>query len=165
MADGASGYDVAIYTALTSLSAGTSYAVSFWYAAGQQYNYNGNTTEGWQVSLENSAQTTQVTANGTTIQDTPNQANIPGTSTPGLASGGFQAWAQETFYFTASSSSQVLTFLSLGTPAGQPPVALLSDVTMVQATPEPVSITTCGAGLAALAGFLWFRRRKAENPI
>jgi hypothetical protein len=154
VADGASGYDVAIYQTLTGLTTNEVYAVSFWYAAGQQYSFTGTTTEGWQVSLESSAQTTQVTANGTTIQDTPAQAG------GGLASGSFQAWAQETFYFTASSPSQVLTFLSMGTPSGQPPAVLLSDVVMNATTPEPASVTFFGVGMAALIAFLWYRKNR-----
>jgi hypothetical protein len=159
-ADGASGYNVAIYQTLTNLSPGTVYSVSFWYAAAQQYNFSGNTTEGWQVSLENSAQLTQVAANGTTIQDTPTQANIPGVGTPGLANGSFQAWAQATFTFTAASSTQVLTFLSMGTPSGQPPMDLLSDVVM-NPTPEPASFAISGIGMAALIAFVWRRRSRA----
>jgi len=84
VADGASGYNVAIYQSLTGLTMNEVYAESFWYAAGQQYSFPGTTTEGWQVSLESGAQTTQVAANGTTIQDTPAQAG------GGLASAAFR---------------------------------------------------------------------------
>jgi hypothetical protein len=161
-ADGASGYNVAIYQTLTSLSAGSVYGVSFWYAAGQQYGFTGNTTEGWQVSLTNSAQTTQVAANGTTIQDTATQANVGSTGTPGLASGGFQSWAQQTFYFTAAGSTQVLTFLSMGTPSGQPPMDFLSSV-VVTAAPEPASLGMIGFGLVSLAGLLGFNRNRARK--
>jgi hypothetical protein len=161
-ADGASGYNVAIYQTLTSLSAGSVYGVSFWYAAAQQYGFSGNTTEGWQVSLTNSAQTTQAAANGTTIQDTATQANIAGTSTPGLASGGFQSWAQQTFYFTAAGSTQVLTFLSMGTPNGQPPMDFLSGV-VVTAAPEPASLGMIGLGLVSLGGLVGFNRNRARK--
>ncbi len=160
VADGASGYNVAIYQTLTSLTPSAVYAVSFWYAAGQQNGFTGDTTEGWQVSLTNSAQITQVAANGTTIRNTPNQANVAGTGTPGLISGGFQAWAQQTFSFTAASSTQVLTFLSMGTPAGQPPLDLLSSV-VVTAAPEPASLGMVGIGLASLLGFIGYTRKRA----
>jgi len=163
VADGASGYNVAIYEAVTGLTQGATYAVSFWYAAAQQSGFSGNTTEGWQVSLHGSAQTTQVAANGTTIQDTPTQAIIPGAGTPGLANGSFQAWAQDTLYFTATSSNQVLTFLSMGTPGGQPPLDLLSDVTLNVVTPEPASLALSGSGIASLIAILWFRRNRIRN--
>ncbi len=154
VADGAVGYQVAIYQTLTSLNPGTVYAVNFWYAAGQQYGFTGTTTEGWQVSLSSTAQLTQTAANGTTIQDTPAQAN------GGLAQGAFQGWAQQTFNFTASGSTQVLTFLSLGTPSGQPPVDFLSAVT-VSAAPEPGSMALIGGGLLSLAGLVRLRRKRS----
>ena len=154
-ADGAAGYQVAIYQTLNNLTAGLTYSVSFWYGAAQQYSFTGNTTEGWQVSLENAAQLTQAAANGTTIQDTPTQPNIAGTSTPGLINGGFQAWAGQTLNFTASSSTQVLTFLSLGTPSGQPPMDLLSGV-VVTVAPEPASLGMFGIGVA----LIWLGRSR-----
>ena len=159
-ADGASGYNVAIYQTINGLIAGNAYAVSFWYAAGQQYSFTGNTTEGWQVSLTTAAQLTQVVANGTSILDTPTQAYVAGTGTPGLANGGFQAWAQQTFYFTSSSSSQVLTFLSMGTPSGQPPVDLLSNVVVTATAPEPSSMAIAGIGMASLIGLLRLRKTR-----
>ena len=154
-ADGASGYSLAIYQTLTSLTPGQAYSVSFWYAAAQQSGFTGSTTEGWQVSLENAAQLTQVAANGTSIQDTPTQ---PG---GGLAQGSFQAWAQDTVTFTATSTSQVLTFLSMGTPSGQPPMDFLSDVVLT-ATPEPGSMGMIGLGLLSFAAVLRARRNKAK---
>jgi hypothetical protein len=158
VADGAVGYQIAMYQTLTDLTAGTKYNVSFWYAAGQQYNFSGTTTEGWQVSLLSAAQMT--VASGTGIQDTPTQANVPGTSSPGLANGSFQAWAEDTMQFTATSSSQVLTFLSLGTPSGQPPVDFLSDVVLT-ASPEPASLAMFGIGMAGLFSVVGFRRSRS----
>jgi hypothetical protein len=155
-ADGASGYNVAIYEAVSSLNAGSTYALTFWYAAGQQYNFSGTTTEGWQVSFQSAAQLTQTTANGTTIQDTPTQ---PG---GGLANGSFQAWAQDTMYFTATSSSEVLTFLSMGTPGGQPPIDFLSTLSLSQ-TPEPASLSLSCLGVASLIAFAWFRKRQGSQ--
>jgi len=161
-ADGASGYNVAIEQTISDLTAGVAYAVSFYYAAGQQYNYSSNTTEGWQVSLENSAQTTQTT--GANIQDTPSQAHISGTNTPGLANGGFQSWAQDTMTFTATSSTQVLTFLSLGTPSGQPPIDFLSDVSLnISPAPEPFSGAMSGIGVASMIALFWFRKKRARE--
>jgi hypothetical protein len=158
VADGAVGYQIAMYQTLTDLTAGAKYNVSFWYAAGQQYNFSGTTTEGWQVSLLSAAQMT--VASGTGIYDTPTQANIPGTSRPGLANTSFQAWAEDTMQFTATSSSQVLTFLLLGTPSGQPPVDFLSDVVLT-ASPDPASLAMFGIGMAGLFSVVGFRRGRA----
>jgi hypothetical protein len=155
-ADGAVGYQVAIYQTLTGLTAGSTYAVSFWYAAGQQSNRTGTTTEGWQVSLTDAAQLTQVAANGTTIQDTPTQAG------GGLVQGSFQSWAQATFNFTAASASQVLTFLSYGTPTAQPPVDFLSDV-VIQQTPEPATGALLVGALVSIGAFVRVSRKHAGS--
>jgi hypothetical protein len=162
-ADGASGYNIALYQTLTNLTAGTRYDVSFWYAAGQQSGFTGVTTEGWQVSLLSTAQMTVATGIG--IQDTPTQAIVPGTGSPGLANGSFQSWAKDTIEFTATNSTQVLTFLSMGTPSGQPPVDFLSDVVMT-AAPEPASMAMFGIGIAGLFSGLGLRKRRlAKNRV
>ena len=62
-----------------------------------------------------------------------------------------------TLMFTATSTSEVLTFLSLGTPDGLPPIAVLDNVSLT--VPEPSSIGLLGAGLAFL-GFTAARRRR-----
>ena len=54
--------------------------------------------------------------------------------------------------FTASTTSEVLNFLALGTPAGEPPVVLLSAVTLTDTSvPEPGTLLLFGSGLLALA--------------
>jgi len=45
-----------------------------------------------------------------------------------------------------------LTFLSLGTPSGQPPAVLLSDVVMNATVPEPASVTFFAVGMASFLG-------------
>jgi hypothetical protein len=57
--------------------------------------------------------------------------------------------------FTATSTSQLLTFLSGGSPGGEPPVALLDGVSMVDssAVPEPGSILLVVGGIGVLGLF------------
>jgi len=74
-------------------------------------------TEQWQVTL------------GSETLFTPVEDNV---------SHGFSGWLFETMGFTAASSSEPLSFLSVGTPNGVPPFALLDGVTLSQSTaPEP----------------------------
>jgi hypothetical protein len=69
---------------------------------------------------------------------------------------GFTGWMTEDMTFEATSTSEVLSFLSVGTPNGQPPFSLLADVSML-AVPEPGSLAMVGAGAL---GMLAMRRRK-----
>jgi hypothetical protein len=125
----------AITQTINGLVVGQQYQVGFWWAGAQQQGYNGDTTEQWLVSLGAQQLATAV------IADT---------------SHGFTGWVHTYLTFTATNTSEVLSFLAAGTPNGVPPFSLLDGVTMNQ-VPEPASMTLFGSGLAALA---FVRRRK-----
>lgn len=74
-----------------------------------------------------------------------------------VAGEGFSGWLNQTFDFVATGSSEVLSFLAAGTPAGVPPFALLANVSVTVA-PEPAGITVMLSGIAGLMGFAWVRR-------
>ena len=107
---------------------GQKYTVGFDWAGAQQSGYTGPQTEQWAVSLGNQTQTTAVYNN---------------------PSHGFSGWMHESFTFTATSGSEALSFLAIGTPTGVPPFSLLDGVTMVAAVPEPETwaLMLCGMGL------------------
>ena len=49
----------------------------------------------------------------------------------GSAPGSFSGWMTESFKFTANSTSELLSFLAVGTPSGNvPPFALLDGVSL-----------------------------------
>jgi hypothetical protein len=140
-ADGA--YQVApISQTINGLTVNAQYAVSFYYAGAQQYNFNGITTEAWDVSLGGQ------TLDTATLTD-PNN--------------GFTGWQYTTLTFTATSTSEVLSFLAAGTPSGEPPFSLLDDVSMTQVTtvPEPASAAMLLTGLLALGVIV--RRRQLSR--
>ena len=56
------------------------------------------------------------------------------TSTADVASRGFSGWMTGSMTFTATSASELLEFVSLGAPSGQPPVALLDGVSLTGVT-------------------------------
>jgi len=115
----------AIQQTITGLTPGQKYNVSFYWAAAQQDGFSGATTDNWSVSLGAETYTT---------------------STYNLPSHGFSGWMPQTFQYTATGSSEVLSFLAAGTPNGLPPFALLDGVSMTP-VPEP---TTTVAGASAL---------------
>lgn len=128
-ADGDSTYNVPINQTVTGLTIGQEYELSFYWAAGQQRNFDGPTTERWQVSL------------GSETYSTP---------TYSLANHDFSGWMSQTMTFTATASSSVLSFLAIGTPNGLPPFVLLDGVSM-KAVPEPAAGVLVIGGLFGCA--------------
>jgi len=138
-ADGA--FEVAPITqTITGLTPGQTYGVTFYWGAAQQSGYTGPTTDQWAVSLGGDTQSTSIDS---------------------IASQGFSGWQSQTFDYTASSGSELLSFLAVGTPNGEPPFALLDGVSMT-AVPEPSSLVAMFAGVLLLGAILR-RRVRAKN--
>lgn len=133
---------------INGLTVGHDYTLSFEWAGTQFTDQSGAYWVGW---------------DGTFGSDTFSVGG-PGTS---VASHGFKPWESASFTFTATSASQVLSFLATG-PSGLPPFSLLDGVSLVDVTivppppvPEPESIALMLAGGALLAGAK--RRRDAKR--
>ena len=135
-ADGAFGVSP-IQQTLTGLVVGQKYVVGFDWAAAQQLGFSGPTTEAWQVSLGGESHSTAVWAN-------PDH--------------GFKPWTHKQFVYTATATSEVLSFLAVGTPGGRPPFSLLDGVSTA-AVPEPASWALMIGGLGLVGGALRTRRR------
>lgn len=119
---------------LTGLTIGTEYDLSFYWAAAQQQGYQApqGLTELLKVSLGGqSISTAQISYAQYTFQD----------------------WRQVTMRFKADAVDPVLSFLSVGTPNGLPPFALLDGVSL-EAVPEP------SAALLGVLGALALLRRR-----
>jgi PEP-CTERM motif len=144
-ADGA--YEVsAITQTINGLTPGHAVAVSFAWAGAQQYGFNGATTDNWTVSLG--------TVTASNLAQTTKTVNLPDE--------GFTGWLTQTFTFMPTSTSEVLSFLATGTPTGQPPFALLANVSAAN-VPEPAAWTVMMSGLAGL--ILFARRRRQPGPL
>jgi hypothetical protein len=116
--DGDPGY-AGILSQQVSVTGGQFYEVSFYQAASQFMHFNGPTTEQWEVCLGAQCEFSTLMNN---------------------ASHGFVPWESQTLTFTAATTGyEILSFLAVGTPGGEPPVVLLDGVSMVKAgtTPEP----------------------------
>jgi hypothetical protein len=140
--DGEAAYASPIYQTISGLTAGRRYEVSFVWAGNEFLDasseaYGGPLTVDWQVSLGSQTFTTPV-ANYTAH--------------------GFTGWMTQSFTYTATGTSEVLSFLAQGTPNGLPPVALLDGVSLT-AVPEPASWAMMLVGFAGL-GFAGYRRTK-----
>ena len=138
-ADGDPDYSAPFSQTVTGLTPGESYLLSFYQAAAQQQGLSGPTTELWQVTLGGETL-------DSAIMNNPSQ--------------GFTAWNQQMMVFQATAATEVLTFLSVGTPGGAPPIALLDGVSLVQTTPEPSNLALMGAGVLGLFAVRRFRHKR-----
>jgi hypothetical protein len=132
-----------LHQTVTGLVIGQTYQLSFYQAAGQEdclvddgtncdpqpgAPHYPNLSQQWQVTFGSSIQTS-------TLMIT--------------APHGLTAWNAQTMTFTATATSQVLSFLALGTPNGGPPLAFLDGITL-NAVPEPGTSALLGLGLLML---------------
>jgi len=136
--DGDGDYNGGLSQNITGLTAGKTYQLKFNWAATQLINRTGATTEQLKVSFGGDTAFTGVVAN---------------------PSEGFTGWFGETFSFKATGTSQLLSFLSVGTPNGLPPVALLDGVSL-SAVPEASTWAMLVAGFG-LVGVAARRRNRA----
>ena len=124
---------------ISGLTVGQKYTLDFNYAFAQQYGFDGATKQNLTVSVGSASLTTP---------------------TFDLANHGFSGWNDGSLSFTATSSSEVLSFLAYGN-LPVPPFALVSNVSLL-ATPGPEA----GVGLlsfAALGGLVFLRRRSVRS--
>ena len=142
-----------IYQTLNGLVPNAYYAVTFNFAGAQQQSFTGTTTEQWLVAL-----------GGTALSTSPAAGTYQATSVLNNANQSFTGWHSDTLTFKATAASEVLSFLASGTPNGEPPFALLADVSVAQ-VPEP-GVWAMSVGLG---GFLlcWgtVRRRRARLAV
>lgn len=124
---------------ISGLTAGATYTLTFDYALGQQVGFDGaNTNNYWSVLFGNSSY------NSTALS---------------IVDGGFSGWTTATTSFTATSTSQVLSFLAKTSSPGAPPFLLLDNVSLASAVPEPTTWAMMLGGFG-LVGFLARRRQR-----
>lgn len=135
--DGDSNVAGGISQTINGLVVGESYNLNFNWAAAQLANRTGATTEQLHITF------------GGQTADTVVLPNV---------SGGFTGWQNAHFVFTATSTSQTLSFLSIGTPLGLPPIALLDGVSLT-AVPEPTTWAMMLLGFGGIGAMIRRRRQ------
>ncbi len=129
----------AIRQTINGLTVGKTYQLSFYWAGAQQFGFDGETTEGWDVSL------------GAETHSTGEVSN---------ANHGFTGWTLANMTFTATDASETLSFLAKGGPSGtQPPFALLDGVSLKGGAPEPAVWSMIIMGFGGIGAMV--RRRRA----
>ena len=134
----------AITQTVNGLVSGNNYALTFWWGGAQEQgaSFTSATTENWTVSLGSQSFTTP---------------------TVNVANKDFSGWMKQTFTFTATGTSEALSFLAGGTPSGQPPFVLLGGVSMLQ-VPEPSTwVALLGLGTGAWCLRTIRRRRSCQG--
>jgi len=137
---------------INGLTIGASYVLTFEYALAQQYGWTGaNYDNYWQVGF------------GMDPWDakTQNAQNTQKTDNLSIPEKGFSGWQTASMVFTATNTSELLSFLAKGTAPGGPPFMLLDNVQLKAEVPEPATWTMLLGGLGLL-GFMVRRRRNGQ---
>ena len=142
MGDGDPNYSDAIYQVVDNLIVGRHYQVGFYQASGQNIDQVGPTFEQWIVGFGNSTQYSSV------------MYTEPKGTTP---------WTHQVLEFVADSTSEKLSFLAYGGPAGGPPVSFLDGITLNR-VPEPSSIALSAIGIVGI-GLVCLRRRLTSRGV
>jgi len=127
---------------LTGLTPGGTYTLSFDWAGTQQAGLHGDTHDNLTVSLGSDSKTT---------------------STISVPDEGFVPWMHVTDTFTATNSTELLSFLASGGPQGEPPVVLLDSVDLELQVPDGASTAGLLGFALAILGFVAMRRRQCRQ--
>ena len=131
-------YNGPLQQMISGLTIGSQYTVAFDYAGAQYRDRTGDTSDNLFTTFGGTTLSTGVFTN---------------------ASEGFTGWKHWSATFTATATSQLLSFLSVGSPTGLPPVVLLDGVSVTEQVPEPAMLGLLGLGLASVAAVVRPRRR------
>jgi hypothetical protein len=148
---------------INGLTAGTTYTLSFWQAAGQQQGFSGDTTEQWKVFLAGTGGGFSVNCGtdpctvGTTGDIQEQDSSLMNTPSMGVF-----PWELVNMSFVATQASETLSFLAWGDNGNQtnlPPTVFLAGVNSPSLIPEPSTWAMMVLGFLGMA-FVGRRRLK-----
>ena len=143
-ADGTPSLSYPITQTINSLTNGQNYTLTFYQAGGQELNGSIGSLENWEVSLG---------------------ADIQYSSVMNVPQGGVVPWQPQTLSFTATGSSEVLSFFAIGTP-GVPPMVFFSDPDLETSVPEPSAfLLLAGVGMVIAIGRVGRRVLAKRMPV
>jgi hypothetical protein len=160
-ADGNPTFENVFYQTITGLTPGATYSLGFWQAAAQQAYFSGATTEQWIVAL--GANPLTFTCSGPSCAYSDPGADIEISPLMNTPSQGVSPWEYVTLNFTASSATQVLSFLAWGdggSTVNDPPTVFLAGINTP--VPEAPTLAMFGFGLAGV-GYMMNRRAKRKT--
>jgi hypothetical protein len=167
MVDGDPQYGGAVWTDMTGLTVGASYTLSFYQASSEEDGNDKAYTDNWEVYVIPGASSgpyicPQSYCTGTSEQTTIDSGDLAYNS-PGMVNSGAvsTAWELESFTFLATSTNEVLEFVTnaVGTTGFEPPFLGLADVTLSASTPEPGTWVLTILGVGIVFGASRLRRR------
>jgi hypothetical protein len=168
----------AIYQQLNDLEVGQTYLIDYYQSAAQQVNYSGGTTDAWIANVGGAyvpptydgdgANTSTGGFTGGTTHESPTMSlgsqAAAGTQTTTTGNPNVNGWHQDSFAFTATNTTETLSFLAKGGPSGKPPFALLSGVSASK-IPEPDTYvgTLLGLGIVGTVVKSRLTKKKLED--
>jgi hypothetical protein len=165
--DGDPAYGAPISTAMTGLTIGATYQVSFYQASNEEDGNDKAYNDNWNVYVIPGAATGTYICPVCSTPVNPLPADLAFTSTVMANAGSVTTpWQLQTFTFKATSATEILEFVTdaVAVTAGafEPPFFDLADVTTAQVAPEPSTwvLTLLGAGFVFAASKL---RKRAKR--
>jgi hypothetical protein len=158
VADAASPYNHATYLmqTITGLTPGKTYTLSFLQASGS--NYAGDTDSAqWDVGFGGAIDV----LGGDWAFTAPATHKLSALMT-NSSSDGTSSWQSQAMTFTASSTDELLSFFATGN--GAPPFALLANVSLTPAVPEPSTWAMMLLGIGAIGASMRRRRKARASP-